>query len=64
VGQQMSGEKRVGVALYLGICAVWLVGMITVHTLQWYHVIPDMRSPDRVCEVVQDESPCATGVKP
>lgn len=56
MSQKMSSEMKAGVGLYLGICAVWLVGMITVHTLQWYRVIPDMRVIDRVCEGVKDIS--------
>jgi len=54
VAQEMSPQMKTGVGLYLGICAVWLVGMVTVHTLQWYRIIPDMRVIDRVCEGVKD----------
>lgn len=54
MAQEMNSDLKVGVSLYLGICAVWLFGMVTVNTLQWYRVIPDMRVIDRVCEGIKD----------
>lgn len=50
-------QRQIGGLLYLAICAVWLIGMITVNALQWYHVIPDMREIPRSIGVEANTQP-------
>ena len=45
----MPRDVVTAVKMFGAMILLWAVGSITVHTMLWYHVLPDLRADPRAC---------------
>ena len=45
----MPRDVVTAVKMFGAMILLWLIGSVTVHTLLWYRVVPDLRAVPRAC---------------